>query len=485
MITGLKLAVNIQNKYKGFKKGYTFGLLSIFLLLGGKLWYYKINANKSNNIYLNETASGVNTNAKKGNRKMTTFNELYNRLVKASVEHKGSQELEKIRQEEFDPHHLDCLLNPDQYAPVWRLGECNCSDNPQAPCEGKCIFDAISRDEKGNVQINKDLCTGCSACIESCSAKKLTASRDILPALAAVQSSKAPVYAMIAPAFISQFSADVTPGKLRTAFKRLGFAGMLEVALFADILTLKEALEFNKNIVKESDFQLTSCCCPIWIAMIRKVYHELMPHVPGSVSPMAACGRAIKQLYPDAVTIFIGPCIAKKAEAREPDIASSTDFVLTFQEMQDVFEFAKINLAELPEDERDHSSRAGRIYARSGGVSEAVQSTVKRISPDRKITVRASQADGVPACKAMINNLLEGKSNANFLEGMGCVGGCVGGPKALIPREEGCENVNKYGEEAAYPTPIDNPYVIELLHRLGFETVESLIENSDIFTRQF
>lgn len=110
-----------------------------------------------------------------------------------------------------------------------------------------------------------------------------------------------------------------------------------------DILTLKEALEFDKNIVNEKDYQLTSCCCPMWIAMIRKVYKELMPHVPGSVSPMVACGRSIKTLYPNSITVFIGPCIAKKAEAREKDIADSTDHVLTFREIQDIFEFAGIN----------------------------------------------------------------------------------------------------------------------------------------------
>ena len=416
---------------------------------------------------------------------MTTFNELYHRLVKASVENRKPQELEKIRQEEFDPHHLDCLLNPEKHAPVWRIGDCDCSDSEKSACTGKCLFDALYKDEKGNVQINQKLCVGCSDCIENCHAKKLVASKDILPALAAVHEAKAPVYAMIAPAFISQFSKEVTPGKLRSAFKQLGFAGMVEVALFADILTLKEALEFDKNIVSEKDFQLTSCCCPMWIAMIRKVYHELMPHVPGAVSPMVACGRAIKQLYPDAVTVFIGPCLAKKAEAREPDVSASTDFVLTFQEVQDIFDFAKINPIELPEDERDHSSRAGRIYAKTGGVSEAVQSTVKRLNPERKITVHACQADGVPACKSMLNDVMAGKITANFIEGMGCVGGCVGGPRALIDRDEGRKNVIEYGQEAAYPTPIDNPYVIELLHRLGFETVESLVENSDIFTRQF
>lgn len=260
---------------------------------------------------------------------------------------------------------------------------------------------------------------------------------------------------------------------------------MVEVAVFADILTLKEALEFDRNIKEEKDFQLTSCCCPMWIAMIRKIYHQLMPHVPGSVSPMIACARTIKTLHPEAKTIFIGPCLAKKSEAKEPDLAGAVDFVLTFQEVEKIFSFARIDPAELPEDDRDHSSRAGRIYARSGGVSEAVTGTVERLHPHRKIAVRAQQADGVPACKEMIRQLLDNETDANFFEGMGCIGGCVGGPKALIGHDTGREHVNRYGEEAAYPTPLENPYVVELLHRLGFDTVEALLEKSDIFTRKF
>jgi len=416
---------------------------------------------------------------------MQSFNELYNRLAKSAVQNTTQAELEKVRQLSFDSHQLDCLLHPDQYAPIWRIGDCNCSDEESSACAGKCLFDALGKDEKGNVTIKKDLCVGCSDCIENCKAKKLVSSKDILPALEAVNSAKGPVYAMIAPAFISQFSEQVTPGKLRSAFKQLGFAGMVEVALFADILTLKEALEFDKNILDEKDYLLTSCCCPMWIAMIRRVYNQFVTHVPGAVSPMVACGRSIKQLEPDSITVFIGPCMAKKAEAREPDIADAVDFVLTFQEVQDIFEFANINPVELEDDPRDHSSKAGRIYARTGGVSEAVQDAVKRLNPDRKISVRTQQADGMPACKEMLNALKEGNITANFLEGMGCVGGCVGGPKAILNREEGRANVNQYGSQAIYQTPIDNPYVIDLLHRLGFDTVESLLEHSDIFTRKF
>lgn len=223
----------------------------------------------------------------------------------------------------------------------------------------------------------------------------------------------------------------------------------------------------------------------MWIAMIRKVYHELMPHVPGAVSPMVACGRTVKSLYPDALTVFIGPCLAKKSEAREKDVAGAVDYVLTFQEAKDILEAMDIETSALPEDDKDHSSRAGRIYARKGGVSEAVKATVDRLNPEREITVRTRQADGVPACKEMLSALRAGEADANFFEGMGCAGGCVGGPKAIIKKEQGAEYVDEYGERANYPTPIDNPYVIELLHRLGFDTVESLLEHSDIFTRNF
>ena len=416
---------------------------------------------------------------------MTTFNALYDRLVRASVNHKTEEELEKLRQEDFDSHQLDCLLNPEKYPTVWRVGDCNCSQEEAANCAGKCLFDALYTDEKGNVAVNSKMCVGCGACVERCKAKNLVESKDILPTLAMIHRGDAPVYAIVAPAVISQFTEEVTPGKLRTALKALGFTGMVEVALFADILTLKEALEFDANILTDRDYQLTSCCCPMWIAMLRRVYKELMPHVPAAVSPMIACGRVIKRLEPGAKVVFIGPCLAKKAEAREPDIADAVDYVLTFQEVRDIFAFADIHPEKMAEDNREHSSMGGRIYARAGGVSQAVQDCVQRLNPNRKIKVHAVQASGVPACKQLLNDLKEGKLDANFLEGMGCVGGCVGGPRALIDKEFAREEVDRYGEEAPAPTPIDNLYVIDLLDRLGFPTVESLLENDDLFTRKF
>lgn len=150
-----------------------------------------------------------------------------------------------------------------------------------------------------------------------------------------------------------------------------------------------------------------------------------------------------------------------------------------------MFEAAEIKPELLGEDDREHSSRAGRIYAAVGGVSEAVRETVRQLNPSRRIEVRAEQADGVPACRAMIERLKNGKTEANFFEGMACSGGCVGGPRAIIDREEGKQNVRRYADRAEYKTPLENPCVMELLSRLGFDTVEEFLEKSDLFVRQF
>lgn len=412
---------------------------------------------------------------------MKTFQELYKQIVLDTINGTSYE----IDESEYDQNQLDCLLHPNKHPVVWRIGDCDCPPDEIGKCAQNCPFDAFTKNSSGNMEVDIDKCIGCNICVDNCKAEKLTSSKDIIPVLKALKSNEGLSYALIAPAFLGQFSKEVTPGQLRSALKKIGFDGMVEVAVFADILTLKEALEFDKNIIEESDYQLTSCCCPIWIAMIRKVYYDLMPHVPAAVSPMIASGRTVKKLHPDALTVFIGPCVAKKAEAREQDIAGAVDYVLTFQEIKDIFEALNIDPSKMEESERDHSSKAGRIYARSNGVSEAVKATVDRLNPNRKITVRTKQADGVPACKEMINQLLEGKTNANFFEGMGCRGGCVGGPKAIIDRNEATEYVNEYADTATFSTPIDNPYVIELLHRIGFDTIESLLEESDIFTRHF
>ena len=157
--------------------------------------------------------------------------------------------------------------------------------------------------------------------------------------------------------------------------------------------------------------------------------------------------------------------------------------MLTFQEMRDIFEAADIHLEALPEDEREHASRAGRLYARTGGVSEAVASMTQQLQPE-KLHVRAEQAEGAKACMEMIQRIKKGETDANFFEGMGCVGGCVGGPKTLRKQEEGRACVDNYAEESLYKTPLENPYVRKILEELGLGTIEELIEDP-ILERDF
>lgn len=367
---------------------------------------------------------------------MRTMRELYEK-VKREEEAKGR------KLEGWDEtYQMDCLLHPEKY--------------------------------------EKRVCE-----VATCKVDKETLSPDVAEVLEELEQQDKKVYALIAPAFMGQFGDLVTPGKVRAALKAAGFLGMVEVAVFADILTLKEALEFDEHILKKEDFQLTSCCCPVWIAMIRGIYGELVPHVPGAVSPMVAAGRAVKKIHPNAVTVFLGPCIAKKKEAKEPDVSDAVDYVLTFREMKEMFEAIGVNPEELPEDEKEHSSMAGRIYARTGGVSEAVKKTVEQLHPDRAIMVQPKQADGVAACRRMIEEIKSGKLTANFYEGMACEGGCVGGPRALIDKDKAKELVNQYGEEAMYQTPLENPYVLALIEKLGYHTVEDFLQKSDILTRDF
>ncbi len=404
-----------------------------------------------------------------------TFEELYHRVLRDRL---AGRETEEGKADPRWRKKLDCLLHPDRYPLVWKNEECNCED---AKCVTACMFRALELRD-GKVTLNPERCVGCSQCIEACGEKNITFSHDAVRAVDILKTSEKPVYALMAPAYIGQFGEEATPGRMRNIMKGMGFAGMIEVAAFADILTLKEGLEFCTNMEKEDGFQLTSCCCPIWISLIRKDFQKIAGHLPASVSPMIAAGRIAKELHPGCKTIFVGPCMAKKAEAREPELASAIDCVLTFQELQDIFEALSVKWEESESDEHEHSAAAGRMYARTGGVSRAVRECVDSI--DNDFRVEPVCACGVPECKEMLESILEGKTTGNFFEGMACPGGCVGGPKRIIDRERATKLVDDYAGGGKYRTPGENPYVLDLIHRLGFDTVEAFLENSQILARE-
>jgi iron only hydrogenase large subunit-like protein len=355
-------------------------------------------------------------------------------------------------------------------------------------CEKTCPFDAIVVDKDSHTSsIDDEKCTDCGFCVEGCPTGSILDKVEFIP-FANLLKEKAPVIAAVAPAITGQFGPDVTIYQLRSAFKKMGFTEMVEVAFFADMLTLKEAVEFDEHIHDKNDFMITSCCCPMWVAMLKRVYNDLVKHVSPSVSPMIASGRVMKVLNPNCKVVFIGPCIAKKAEAKEKDLLGDIDYVLTFAELKDIFEALGINPAELPEDySTEYASKGGRLYARTGGVSIAVGEAIEKIFPEKYEMLTTTQANGVVECKKMLSEAQEGNIRANFIEGMGCIGGCVGGPKAIIPKEEGRDRVNEFAYNSEVKVAVDSETMNRILSKLGIESVEDFKHKgrTDIFERHF
>lgn len=366
--------------------------------------------------------------------------------------------------------------------------DCRIDPNGKTHCQESCPFDAILVDEdERTTYICSDKCTDCGFCVEGCPSGSIMDRVEFLP-LANLLKEKTPVVAAVAPAIMGQFGKDVTINQLRTAFKAMGFTDMIEVAFFADMLTLKEAIEFDAHVKDKNDFMITSCCCPMWVAMVKRVYANLVKHVSPTVSPMIAAGRVLKQLSPNVKVVFIGPCVAKKAEVKEPDLIGDIDYVLTFAELKEIFDALNIIPSTLPETESvEYASRGGRLYARTGGVSIAIAECIERMFPVKHEFLNAVQANGVKECKEMLNNIQNGIVAGNFIEGMGCVGGCVGGPKAIIPRDQGKESVDTFAENSAIKVAYDSSVMNAMLDKLGIFTIEDYKnhEKTEIFHRNF
>jgi len=226
----------------------------------------------------------------------------------------------------------------------------------------------------------------------------------------------------------------------------------------------------------------------MWVGMLKRVYSDLVKHVSPSISPMIASGRVLKKLNPQCKVVFVGPCVAKKAEANNPDLLGDIDFVLTFAELKDIFEALNINPSKLEETETsEYASKGGRLYARTGGVSIAIGDAIERLFPDKYKFFKSIQGDGVKECKDLLTKAQSNKLNANFVEGMGCVGGCVGGPKAILPTDVGRENVNTFANNSEIKVSIDSSCMNEILHRIGIDTIDDFGDEKkiELFHRDF
>ncbi len=320
--------------------------------------------------------------------------------------------------------------------------------NYKRPCQNSCKVKAISMDEDKKAIIDNSKCISCGACVYQCPFGAIMDKSYIVDVIDMIRESdnnkKYKLYAVIAPSISSQFSYAQL-GQVISGIKKLGFHTIVEAALGADMVASMEAEE-----LVEKGF-LTSSCCPAFVDYIKKQFPAVVPHISHNLSPMAVIAKHIKKTDPTAKVVFMGPCTAKKMEMKRPEVAPYIDSVITFEELQALIDSKEIDLASLPVDTLDNASYFGRIFARSGGLTEAVKEALL----EKNITdfdLKPITCDGIEACRTA---LLKASKNAlpnNFIEGMACVGGCIGGAGCLTHGERNKNEVDNYGKEALEKT---------------------------------
>ena len=296
------------------------------------------------------------------------------------------------------------------------------------PCKFSCPVDAISYDENGISVINEEKCIRCGLCIHRCPFGAIGSKTFIVDVIKAIKSEH-PVYALVAPATEGQFGEHITMNSWKKAMKAVGFTDLVEVGLGGDMTAAYEAEEWAEAY--KNGKKMTTSCCPAFVNMVKKHYPELIENVSTTISPMCAVSRMLKAKEPDAVTVFIGPCISKKSEVKDHAIEGNADYALTYSEIRAIMHARNV---ELEEDDNSYqeSSIYGKRFANSGGVTKAVLQSLKE--SDDEIAATVNKCNGAAECKKALLLMKVGRLPEDFIEGMICDGGCVGGPSAFRPQ---------------------------------------------------
>lgn len=295
----------------------------------------------------------------------------------------------------------------------------------ERPCQRACGVNAISSDTFGRAHIDTDKCVSCGMCMVSCPFGAISDKSQIFQLIRCLKEG-GEIVAEIAPAFVGQFGPYINPRNIKAALQELGFSQVYEVALGADIGAISEAHHYvNEVVTGNLPFLLTSCC-PSWSMLTKKYFPDLVDRVSQELTPMVATARTIKQEHPNAKVVFIGPCAAKKLEAMRTTIRSDVDFVITFEELQAMFDAKDIDLSQFEAESSFHDATgAGRGYAAAGGVAAAIEKCINEYYPD--VEVHIEHAEGLAECKKVLALAKAGKMNGCMIEGMACPGGCIGG----------------------------------------------------------
>ena len=315
------------------------------------------------------------------------------------------------------------------------------------PCQNACKVKAISMNDDLEATIDANKCIQCGACVYQCPFGAISDKSYIVDAISMLkdaQNTNGKVYAIVAPAIASQF-AHAKLGQVVSGLKALGFSDVVETALGADMVALAESQELAQKGV------LTSSCCPAFVKYVQNNFPQLMGKISHNFSPMATLAKHIKQQDATAKVIFVGPCTAKKAEAQLDGVKDYVDCVLTFEELQALFDSKDVDLTTLAESPLDNASVFGRIFARSGGLSQAVAQAMAE--QNINFHLKPVVCNGIEECRLALLKLNKGILDGNFIEGMACLGGCVGGAGNLThSTEKSAGKIDKHSQESSKKT---------------------------------
>jgi [FeFe] hydrogenase (group B1/B3) len=299
------------------------------------------------------------------------------------------------------------------------------------PCEEVCPVNAITKNQQGIEYIDENKCIYCGRCQNACPFGSIFEISNLVDVLKSIKEGQETI-ALVAPAIMGQY--DAHPARVLNAIKKIGFSEVVEVARGAEITTRNEAEELVHKMNEGAPFMTTSCC-PSYVELTKKHIEGIRPFVSETGSPMHYTAEMVKKQKPQAKTVFIGPCIAKRKEGIDNEFV---DYVLSFSELDTILEAMDINIADSEEISLEKIDYEARGFALAGGVIAAVK------TQNLKIDVKTLSVDGLN--KKSINLLKafsKGKAPAQFIEVMACEGGCIAGPVSHLNAQKGKRNFEK------------------------------------------
>ncbi|MBU5592041.1 4Fe-4S dicluster domain-containing protein [Clostridium sp. MSJ-4] len=322
------------------------------------------------------------------------------------------------------------------------------------PCKVSCPTGALDvNKEDRRAIIKEEDCINCGSCMSACPFGAISDKSYIVPVVKEVTKENSNIYAIVAPAIAGQFGPKVTMGQVRNAFKKVGFKDMYEAACGADAVTVHESKEFIERMEK-GDKYMTNSCCPGFMSFIEKKYPDQIERISTTVSPMIATARFIKANNKDAKVIFVGPCVAKKSEASREELRGSVDYVLTFEEIVALMDAFNIDPENCEDILIDEASVFGRGFAAGGGLTAAIENYVGDSGVE--VTFKPVKVSGVAEVKKAMTMAKAGRLAGNFIEGMMCEGGCIGGPATLLPQMKSKALLVRFNNQASKKAVLQN-----------------------------